>query len=292
MVDYRDEVRLGKSVLSRTVEAYRKIRNTFRFLLGNLYDFDPAQHLVPAPQLVAVDRYALALYARLSSQLRRAYDEFDFQAVFHAVNEFTTVDLSAFYLDISKDCLYTLRADSLERRSAQTAQYLIADGLTRWIAPVLSFTADEIWSRLPGPRETSVHLAEFPADTERWLDPALEDRWDRLLQVRATVNEALEVARSQKIVGAPLTARVSLGAPQDLYPLLKEHEADLPMLFIVSAVEVQSGTDAALLPQVSRAPGDKCPRCWRFVTETVKEGDLAGLCRRCADAVGDAVVSR
>ena len=292
MVDYRDEVRLGKSVLSRTVEAYRKIRNTFRFLLGNLYDFDPAQHMVSAPQLVGVDRYVLALYGRLSSQLRRAYEEFDFQTVFQAVNEFATVDLSAFYLDISKDRLYTLRADSLERRSAQTAQYVIADGLTRWIAPVLSFTADEIWSRLPGAREASVHLAEFPTDTDRWLDAALEDRWDRLLRVRTAVNEALEVARGQKIVGAPLTAQVSLAAPQDLYGLLKEHETDLPMLFIVSAVNVQPAAGTLLQPEVSRAPGDKCPRCWRFVTETIKTGDLAGLCLRCADAVGDVVVSR
>jgi isoleucyl-tRNA synthetase len=291
MVDYRDEVRLGKSVLARTVEAYRKIRNTFRFLLGNLYDFDPERDAVADPQVVAVDRYMLALYGRLSGRLRRAYEQYDFQTVFHAINEFTTVDLSAFYLDISKDCLYTLRADSLERRSAQTAQYVIADGLTRWIAPVLSFTADEIWSRLPGSREDSVHLAEFPADTDRWLDPDLEDRWDRLLQVRASVNEALEVARAQKIVGAPLTARVALAAPSDLYNLLKQHEPDLPMLFIVSAVELQSGAEP-LRPAVSRAEGEKCPRCWRFVRETVKEGDLAGLCLRCADAVGDAVASR
>jgi isoleucyl-tRNA synthetase len=292
MVDYRDEVRLGTSVLSRTVEAYRKIRNTFRFLLGNLYDFDPLRDRVADDRLVGVDRYVLALYGRLSGELRRAYERFDFQAVFHAVNEFTTVDLSAFYLDISKDRLYTLRADSVERRSAQTAQYVIADGLTRWIAPVLSFTADEIWARLPGEREPSVHLAEFPADTGRWLDGALEDRWQRLLQVRTSVNEALEVARNQKIVGAPLTAQVSLAAPPDLYALLKAHEADLPMLFIVSAVDVHEAAEPAPRPAISRAAGEKCPRCWRYVQQTISHGDLAGLCPRCADAVGDAVASR
>ena len=167
MVDYRDEVRLGKAVLARTVEAYRKIRNTFRYLLSNLYDFDPARDAV-AGRATAGGRSIRAGASTRGSPATcvRAYEAYDFQAIFHAVNEFVTVDLSAFYLDVSKDRLYTFRADSRERRSAQTALYVIADGLARLLAPILSVTADEIWAQLPGAREASVHLAEFPPDVD------------------------------------------------------------------------------------------------------------------------------
>jgi isoleucyl-tRNA synthetase len=292
MVDYRDEVRLGKAVLARTVEAYRKIRNTFRYLISNLYDFDPARDLVAPADLVEVDRYALARYARVARRTLDAYEAYDFQAIFHAVNEFVTVDLSAFYADVSKDRLYTFRADSRERRSAQTAQYLIADGLTRLMAPILSVTADEIWKNLPGSREASVHLADFPAGTDAWFDDALERRWASLLDVRSAVNATLEAAREDKLVGSSLTAQVTVRASSGLYDLLKRYERDLPMIFIVSSVSVEpGGEDGRAVPVVGRAAGDKCPRCWRFVTETVGDGELAGLCLRCADAVGDRIAA-
>ncbi len=288
MVDYRDEVRLGKAVLSRTIEAYRKIRNTFRYLLSNLSDFDPARDLVAKDRLFEIDRFTLASYARLAADLRRAYDAFDFQTVFHALNEFMTVDLSAFYLDVSKDRLYTLRADSAERRSAQTAVYTIADGLTRLAAPVLSMTAEEIWAHLPGSREESVHLALFPADTARWQDDDLVARWRRLLEVRSAVNGALEAARQQKTIGTSLQARVSLEASGERASLLEAHAALLPTLFITSAVEVRRMAQGDLTIAVARATGEKCPRCWRYVAAAVVEGDLAGLCDRCVDAVGGA----
>jgi isoleucyl-tRNA synthetase len=287
MVDFRDEVRVGKEVLSRTVEAYRKIRNTFRYLLANLYDFDPARHMVPDARLLEVDRFALAIYARLAENIRAAYDRYDFQAIFHAINEFLTVDLSAFYLDVSKDRLYTLSADSIERRSAQTAQYVVADGLTRLIAPILSITAEEVWARLPGSREESVHVALFPPDTSRWRDDDLERRWEQLLEVRRVVYAALETARTAKVIGASLTAHVTVGAAAGTCDLLKRHEADLPMLFIVSSVAIErreTGSDVQV--DVRRASGEKCPRCWRFVSDAAPEGDLAGLCARCVAALG------
>ena len=287
MVDCRDEVRLGRAVLARTVEAYRKIRNTFRYLIANLYDFDPAQHLRPVPALLEVDRFMVARYARVARKVLDAYAAYDFQTIFHAVNEFVTVDLSAFYADVSKDRLYTLRADSPERRSAQVAQYLMTDGLTRLLAPILSATAEEIWRHLPGHRESSVHLADFPNGTDAWEDPQLEARWSTLLEVRTAVNAALEIARNDKAIGAPLTAHVSISAPPDLYALLTQYERDLPMLFIVSTVDVNRAEPGATLqPVVSHAAGGKCPRCWRFVVETVPDGDTAGLCLRCADALG------
>jgi isoleucyl-tRNA synthetase len=277
MVDYRDELRLGKSVLARTVEAYRKIRNTFRYLLANLYDFDPARDAVPAARLLEVDRFALALYAQVAEESMRAYEAYEFQRIFHAINELVTVDLSAFYVDVSKDRLYTFRADSIERRSAQTAQYVIADGLARLLAPILSMTADEIWLSLPGARDESVHLAEFPRGVDVWRDADLEARWTALRELRAAVNGQLEVARVAKTIGSSLEAHVT-------------HKDDLPMLFIVSSVDVVPGS-GALTIEVAHAPGDKCPRCWRFVTETMTSGELVGLCLRCADAVGDVVAS-
>ncbi|HUL72001.1 MAG TPA: isoleucine--tRNA ligase [Vicinamibacterales bacterium] len=292
MVDYRDELRLSKAALARTVEAYRKFRNTLRYLLSNLYDFDPARDTVAAARLLDVDRFALALYAKLAADAVRAYDDYDFQSIFHAVNEFVTVDLSAFYVDVSKDRLYTFRADSVDRRSAQTAMYVIADGLTRLLAPILSMTADEIWPSLPGARDESVHLAEFPRGVERWRDPELEARWTKLRDLRASVYGQLELARTAKTIGSSLEAQVRLAVPahHDLAPLVHRQAADLPMLFIVSSVDVVPG-QGDLTIEVARAPGDKCPRCWRFVTETMGSGELMGLCLRCADAVGDTVAS-
>jgi len=286
MVDYRDEVRLGPEVLARTVEAYRKIRNTFRYLLSNLFDFDPDRHMVSAERLLEVDRYALARYAELAERVRTAYDDYDFQAIFHAVNEFVTVDLSAFYLDVSKDRLYTFGADSLARRSAQTAQYLMADGLTRLVAPILSITADEVWTRLPGARHESVHLAEFPADTARWRAPDLEARWARLREIRDEVNVALEAARQQKQIGNALSAHVTVRASDGDLALLRTYGPDLPMLFITSGAAVDGGAADGLDVEVRRAEGDKCPRCWRFVTDLATAGPAEGLCPRCADAVG------
>ena len=286
LVDYRDEIRLGKEVLARTVEAYRKIRNTFRYLLSNLYDFNPATDCVDYATLPAVDRHILSRYTRLEQKMRAAYDAYDFQALSHAVNEFVTVELSALYLDVSKDRLYTFRADAPERRAAQTALYVLADGLVRLLAPILPMTADEIWNHLPGEREASVHLALFPDTPAAWVDVPLDQQWESLTAVRRTVNEALEVARTHKTIGAPLTAHVTLGASGETYELLAAHRDELALLFIVSGVDLQKG-DGPLQVQVAHAAGDKCPRCWRFVDTLVHSGpdEDDRLCGRCAEAV-------
>lgn len=287
MVDYRDEIRLGKEVLARTVEAYRKIRNTFRYLLSNLHDFDPAVDTVPHPSLLSVDRHILSRYARLEQAVIAAYEAYDFQSLTHAVTEFVTVELSALYLDVSKDRLYTFRPDAHERRSAQTALYLLADGLVRLLAPILSMTADEVWAHLPGPRDASVHLAEFPHSPAGWIDDELDAHWAALTEVRRAVNEALERAREAKQIGAPLTAHVTLHASGALLTRLRGAEADLPMLCIVSAVTLREMTDGPLRVEVAQATGDKCPRCWRYVPVLCGAGDDA-VCERCADALGPA----
>ena len=293
MVDARDELRLGKAVLARTVEAYRKIRNTFRYLLSNLYDFDPAHDLVADGDLLEVDRYALHVYARVVETARHAYEAYDFQAVFQAINTFVTVDLSAFYVDISKDRLYTFRAGARARRSAQTVQYRVADGLARLLAPILTMTTDEVWQRLPGTREASVHLSEFP-DASAWRHDALDADWRRLIELRDAVNRELEIARQAKRIGNNLGAHVRLViGDASLLALARSREADLPMVFIASAVAVEAAAPggAALSVEVGPAPGSKCPRCWRTVTETASSGDAAGLCLRCAEAVGDTVAA-
>jgi isoleucyl-tRNA synthetase len=303
MVDYREEIRLGKQIIARVVEAYRKIRNTLRYLASNLYDFDPIDR-VPLPQMEAVDRYALARYAGAATTVVDAYARYDYPTIFQTINQFTTVDLSAFYADVSKDRLYTFGATSRERRSAQTAMYTIADGLVRLLAPILPVTTDELWRHLPGTRDASVHMAEFPAaaDLAAMRDETLEREWDVLLDARSAVNARLETLREKKAIGSSLQATVAIDVDDDaLAGLLKKHAESLPMLFIVSSVTLgpraAAARNAGFTPaaageavqpwsiEASPAQGEKCPRCWRIVTEVSAAADSLGLCDRCVDAM-------
>src|SRR5687767_3269866 len=229
MSDFREELRVGKQILQRVVEAYRKIRNTGRYLLANLYDFDPTRDLVALDSMHEVDRYALARYAESAVEILDAYDAYDFPTIFQRINQLTTVDLSAFYADVSKDRLYTFAANARARRSAQTAMYLIADGLSRLLAPILPFTSDELWRHLPGSRQPSVHIAEFPARAEvaALADRELVARWQRLIDIRDAVNRVLESARQGKTIGNSLGARVSLRASGASGELLERYRGDL-----------------------------------------------------------------
>jgi isoleucyl-tRNA synthetase len=288
MVDYREEMRLGKQSIARVVEAYRKIRNTFRFLLSNLYDFDPATDAVALDALEDVDRYLLSRYGRVATEMMHAHEGYDFQRVSHLLNNFATVDLSAFYLDVSKDRLYTLAPGSRERRSAQTVMYRVADGLARLAAPLVPFMAEDVWAHLPGAREDSVHLTQFPLDAESYADATIDERWAQLIEIRDEVNTALEGARQDKVIGTSLAAAVTIVARGDKLALLQRHENDLPMLFIASEVMVlPAADDEAPGVRVARAAGQKCPRCWRFVDTTHAHGAGADdeLCLRCTDAL-------
>jgi isoleucyl-tRNA synthetase len=292
MSDFREELRVSRQILSRVVEAYRKIRNTCRYLLANLYDFNPATDSVPVASLQEVDRYALARYAEFARGALDAYDAYDFPAIFQRVNQFTTVDLSAFYADVSKDRLYTFAPGSDERRSAQTAMYVIADGLSRLLAPVLPVTCEELWRHLPDTtREDSVHLAEFPAreSLDAYADAALVADWQRLIAVRDEVNRALEAARQSKTIGTSLAARVTIRARGETLALLDRYRDSLPMLFIASQVELgaSTGDGDALEVAVARAEGAKCARCWRIVPEISSASETQGLCRRCVAALAD-----
>jgi isoleucyl-tRNA synthetase len=295
MSDFREELRVGKQILQRVIEAYRKFRNTLRYLVSNLYDFDPATDRVPLERMADVDRFILSRYGAAAASVVDGYKRYDYPGVFQTINQFLTVDLSAFYADVSKDGLYTRAAASPERRSARTAMYVMADGLARLLAPILPVTADELWRHLPGfaeatagkpgGREESVHLAEFPRDVEQLIDADLEGRWTRLLEIRNEVNKALETARQEKLIGTSLAARVALTAGGDTGALLRRYEADLPMLFIVSQVALDTTGPEGVSVSVLRAEGQKCERCWRVVPEVSKTPATEGLCDRCMDAL-------
>jgi isoleucyl-tRNA synthetase len=291
MSDYQEESRVSKEILARVAEAYRKIRNTLRYLLANLYDFEPSRDRVDPAELEEVDRYILARYAEMSERILKAYEEYDYSTIFQAINAFTTVELSAFYVDVSKDRLYTFAAGSKERRSAQTAMYLMLDGLTRLLAPILSFSADELWRYLPGKREESVHLALFAAkgDLELLRDPELTALWERLIKVRDRVLGKIEPLRKDKQIGSSLQAKVVIAGSGEDMALLAGHADELPMLFIVSDVELRSvpGADDLAIT-IEKAAGVKCERCWRYVQNVSPD---AGICDRCQGALAEAVSS-
>jgi len=244
---------------------------------------------VPVERMDEVDRYALARYADAAARMLQAYDAYDFSTVSQALNTLVTVDLSAFYVDVTKDRMYTLGARSHARRSTQTAMYLICDGLARLLAPILPVTADDLWRHLPGPHPEPVHLETFPS-VDRFKDEALSLRWDALLKVREQVNAALEQKRKDKVIGNSLTARVTVTAQGGVGRLLEQHRRDLPMLFIVSDFELNVGAADAVdgvTVEVDKARGSKCERCWRYVPSIRQDSDWAGLCERCVDALAE-----
>jgi isoleucyl-tRNA synthetase len=289
MVDYREDIRLGKEILARVVEAYRKFRNVLRVLLANLYDFDPARDSVSPGDMLEVDRWAMARYASLAERMIKAYDDYDYPTVYQTANSFITVDLSAFYVDITKDRMYTLGAKSAARRSGQTAMFQIVDGPARLLAPILPFTMDEVWRTLPGAREASVHLSVFPSNLAGWVDEALLDRWTQLGAVRNAVNVALEEKRQQKVITSSLSARVGIAASGALAHLLANYRDELPAILGVSQVEIDEGFSEegeqadGVRVRVERAEGVKCERCWRYVPAITTDG----ICDRCVEALAD-----
>ena len=300
MTEFTEELRVSKEILTRVVDVYRKLRNTCRILVANLYDFDPATDMVPVDALDEVDRFALARYAEAAQRMIRAYHDYDFSVVSQTLNTLATVDLSAFYVDVTKDRMYTLGAKSRERRSTQTVMYLISEGLARLLAPILPVTADQLWQHIPGRRSGSIHLEEFPK-VEAYSDAPLLRTWAALLDVRETVNAALEEKRKNKVIGTSLGARLIINASGPIGALLRSRRDDLPMLFNVSDVSLTVREDAGSTEQdrahatgevrveVEKAPGVKCARCWRFVPSVRTEPDCAGICDRCVDALAGLV---
>jgi len=292
--DYRDDVRISQEILNQLVEVYRKIRNTCRFMLSNLYDFNPEAHRVPFDRLPELDRWALLKLSNLVETVKKSYEDFDFRQIIHELDYFCAVYMSAVYLDILKDRLYTFRANSDLRRGSQTVLFDIVVALAKLMAPILSFTADELWRMLPGAARrdsnaSSIHLASFPEADPNWADEQLAQRWERLLWVRESVQGALEVSRSNKTIGSSLEASVSVGCVPALYALLKTYEQELPSLFIVSQVMLKAdpeiSSDTQLVNRISRADGNKCERCWNYRPAVGTFKDHPTLCDRCIEAV-------
>jgi isoleucyl-tRNA synthetase len=294
-VDFREDVAASENLMQRVSDNYRKLRNTLRFLLGNIHDFDPSTQAVHFSQMEPLDQYILARLAELTTRIRAAYDDFEFHRAYHALNEFTNTDLSALYLDVLKDRLYTFAPNHPARRSAQTALWRIAEALTRLIAPILSFTADEAWQLLPqvAGRESSVHLALFPniADIIPGNVTQIETDWEHLLSVRSDVLAKLEGLRAEKIIGKSLEAIVTLNVSDhsESDARLQRYAIALPELFNVSEVEFLTVThnDPDYLPAmaVRRSEQPKCERCWRYTTDVGDEQKYPTVCLRCADAL-------
>ena len=299
--DYRDDIRISEEILKQLSDAYRRIRNTCRFMLGNLNDFTPGADGVAPTDMPEIDRYILHRLQELVARTLKAYERYDLHVIYHALFNFCTLDLSSFYLDILKDRLYTSPPASPARRSAQTAMYRLLDAIVRLMAPVLPFTAEEIWRFMPedAGRESSVHLAAFPVAEDAWLDPQLAQRWQLLRAVRREVTRALETARSDKLIGHALDAEITLGADGALYEQLAPYANDLRSLFIVSSAVlndgalqgegVSSGEMEGLTVRVRPAEGPKCQRCWVHDVSVGSDPQHPAICSRCRgalDAIG------
>jgi isoleucyl-tRNA synthetase len=292
-VDFREDVAASENLMQRVSDNYRKLRNTLRFLLGNIHDFDPARDAVAFAGMEPLDQYILARTAELDAKIRAAYDDFEFHRAYHALNEFVNSELSALYLDVLKDRLYTFAPNAPERRSAQTALWRIAEALTRLIAPILSFTAEEVWGYLPKVegREASVHLALFPdlAEIVPGNEAGLEAEWQQLLELRSQVLAKLEVLRADKVIGKSLEAVVTLYVGDFSDGILQKYEEALPELFNVSEVELQTvghndpGYQPALSVRHSERP--KCERCWRYVQDVGQDERFPTVCLRCSEAL-------
>jgi isoleucyl-tRNA synthetase len=302
-VDFREDMAASENLMQRCAEIYKKLRNTFRFLLGNLNGFDPKRDRVAEADLLPLDRYMLARTRELTENILGWYERFEFHRVYHALNDFAVADLSNFYLDVLKDRMYTFAPTSKERRSAQTVLWQITETLVRLVAPILSFTADEIWEYLPAVegREASVHLAQFPAPAEIFSEePAqLIEEWKQIFAVRDEVMRVLEEDRKAKRIGKGLEAELEITASGGQLSLLQRHAAGLKEILNVSRVEIIAKNlddeDIVLGPigipwksiNISTLPatGHKCARCWNFMPEVSNYGIWQNVCTRCQDAM-------
>jgi isoleucyl-tRNA synthetase len=293
--DYTDNIRLSKEILLRLTEAYRRIRNTCRYLLGNLNDFDPAANIVSYDKMEELDKWALHRLHEMNDKCQKAYESFEFHLIYHTLHNFCVLDLSSFYLDIIKDRLYVLAKNSVSRRSAQTVMNEILNVLVRLMAPILSFTADEIWLHMGNSTAHSVHSDLFIPVKKEFINPDLAQKWDEMIKVRKEVSKALEVARKDKIIGHSLDASVVIGATREVKQLLAPYENDLRTLLIVSSArivpyeELDGGMESeevkGMKVKVALSMDKKCERCWVHDPTTGVYSSHPAICSRCTDAL-------
>ncbi|ANX02607.1 isoleucine--tRNA ligase [Thermoclostridium stercorarium subsp. leptospartum DSM 9219] len=288
--DYKTDIRISNDIIKQLAENYRKIRNTARFILGNISDFDPETMMVPYYEMEEIDKWALMRLNGLIRKVEDAFSQYEFHSFTHNVHNFCVVDMSNFYLDVLKDRLYVSSPDDKKRRSAQTAMYIILDSLVRLLAPILAFTSEEIWKYLPhrkGDNPESIQLNSWPVVNPEYDNPGLEQKWNRLIEIRDDVLKALENARNEKVIGASLEAEVRLKASGDDYKFLQENRDLLSMIFIVSNTVVEEDPKAQNIEiTIVRAEGEKCERCWVYSPTVGKNEKYPTLCSRCAEILG------
>jgi len=291
--DYTDDIRISEEILKRLMEAYRRIRNTSRFIMGNLYDFKVDEDSVPCEQMTVMDQWALHRLQEIIKRVTEAYERHQFHVVFYTLYNYCTVDLSALYLDVLKDRLYTNKAASVTRRSGQTAMFIILNAMTRLLAPILTFTSEEVWAALPAwqGKEESVHLVQFPQVDEKYFNPFLGERWKAMIDAKAEITKAIEQARKEKVIGHSLDARVSISAPDKMRALMAAHLEDMRALLIVSQLQLvdekdivkpyQSEELKGLVVGVEKARGVKCERCWIYEESVGASTEHPTVCGRC-----------
>ncbi len=291
--DYTDDIRISEEILKRLMEAYRRIRNTSRFILGNLYDFDVDSEMVDYAQMEEMDKWALHRLQEVIKRVTEAYESHQFHVVFYTLYNYCTVDLSALYLDVLKDRLYTSKAKSIARRSGQTAMFTILKAMTRLLAPILTFTAEEVWSALPAwkEKEASIHLTQFPQVNEQFFNVDLGERWKVMIDAKAEISKAIEQARKEKVIGHSLDARITIAAPEKMRALMASHLEDLRALLIVSQLQLaqekeitkpyKSEEIKGLFVGVEKARGVKCERCWIYEESVGSDAKHPTVCGRC-----------
>jgi isoleucyl-tRNA synthetase len=283
--DYRDDIKISKEIIDRIIETYRRVRNTFRFLHANINgDFDPAKDTVAYDRMSSLDRWLLSRLNRLIERVRESYGSYAFHTIYHSIQNFCTVDLSALYLDIIKDRMYVEKKDSVKRRASQTVVFEALMSLVRLAAPILSFTTEEMWSYMRTfVREDSVHLAAFPAANRELINLPLEQEWETVWRIREAVNKKIEEKRVEKVIGHALDAKVVLTVPAEDYKVLTGLGDEMKDVFIVSQIEVLQGGELAI--DVMKADGVKCERCWQYATDVTTEGPFPNTCKRCRDTL-------
>ena len=283
--DYQSDVSISKDIMKQVAEVYRKIRNTARYILGNINDFD-VNNTVKYEDLQELDKWALMKLNHLIKDCTKAFDNYDFNRAYQALNTFCVVDMSNFYLDIIKDRLYTRKQDSLERRAAQTTMYEILSALVRIIAPMTSFTAEEIWKYMPhkeNENEESIMLEYWPKIDEKYENKELEEKWNKIIKVKEEAAKALEMARAEKVIGHSLNAKVIINAEKENYEFLKGKEELLQEVFIVSGVELNEAKEFSV--EVKPADGEKCERCWMYSTTVGEDKENPTICHKCSEAL-------
>jgi isoleucyl-tRNA synthetase len=291
--DYTDDIRISDEILKRLMEAYRRIRNTSRFILGNLYDLNIDTEQVAYEQMTEMDKWALHRLQEVIKRVTEAYESHQFHVVFYTLYNYCTVDLSALYLDVLKDRLYTSKAAAIARRSGQTAMFAILKTMTQLLAPILTFTGEEVWAALPGwkGKALSVHLTQFPQVNDQCLNADLGERWKAMIEAKAEIAKAIEEARKEKVIGHSLDARITIAAPEKMRALMAAHLEDLRALLIVSQLQLADEKDIAkpyvseeikgLFVGVEKARGVKCERCWIYEESVGSNAQHPTVCSRC-----------